>query len=70
MKWKSLNSLIGCLLLMFLLVGCSSQLKESDKLRKKFEQDCLEHNNTLSVTITVGTWNTSISSTCTMDGSK
>ncbi|MDY0215144.1 MAG: hypothetical protein RBS24_06525 [Bacilli bacterium] len=65
-----MKKLIGCLLLMFLLVGCNSQLEESNRLRKKFEQDCLEHNNTLSVTITVGAWNTSVSSTCTMNGGK
>lgn len=65
-----MEKLIGCLLLMFLLVGCNSQLEESNRLRKKFEQDCLEHNNTLSVTITVGAWNTSVSSTCTMNGGK
>ena len=65
-----MNKLIGSLLLMFLLVGCNSQLEESDRLRRKFEKDCLEHNNTLSVTITVGSWNTSVSSTCTMNGGK
>lgn len=65
-----MSKLIGSLLLMFLLVGCTSHIEESDKLRKKFEQDCLEHNNTLSVTITVGAWNTSVSSTCTVNGGK
>lgn len=65
-----MKKLFGCLLLMFLLVGCDSQLEEPDRLRKKFERDCLEHNNTLSVTITVGAWNTSVSSTCIMNGGK
>jgi len=65
-----MNKLIGCLLLMFLLVGCNSQLEESDRFRREFEQNCLDKNETLSVTITVGAWNTSVSSTCTMNGGK
>jgi hypothetical protein len=65
-----MRKIIGCLLLISLLVGCSGNTKDALQAKKEFEKHCIEGNNTLSLTITVGMWGTSVSSTCIYNGGK